>query len=65
MSKDQSIKVDWIPTATPEMPFRRAELPDQATILSEEPTNNGKKAGKKGPMSFISMAKNGKWPVYG
>ncbi|KAF2269555.1 hypothetical protein CC78DRAFT_564797 [Lojkania enalia] len=71
MSRDQSIKVDWISTAVPQLqPPMPTELPAQMPINNSAyvpvaaqpppPPAEGKRFG-----NLRGFAKGGKWPVYG
>ncbi|KAF2467943.1 uncharacterized protein BDR25DRAFT_335749 [Lindgomyces ingoldianus] len=76
LSRDQSIKVEWVPAPAPIPPMfsNIAELPGRSDTGEFKPiangTNNGNGDGISksiGKMSenLVAMAKNKKWPVYG
>ena len=76
LSRDQSIKVDWIAAPAPDLStYNRAELPDSRPAQMANGLAGAKRQDtgqeqttfekKKGFGGLVSMAKGGKWPVYG
>ncbi|KAF2177496.1 hypothetical protein K469DRAFT_358573 [Zopfia rhizophila CBS 207.26] len=58
LSRDEPIKVEWIPAPAPPLEiFNIAQLPGDEEF---KPNNTPQVHGR-----FVSMARNSKWPVYG